>query len=105
MGSDRMRSMKTNEKFNERLLRLRKEKNLTAKFMAHAIEVPESTYREWEYGRGMRLPPCQKISQVLGVSLSELMTGERPDGAKITAELERIENLVQELRLNLSSLI
>lgn len=97
--------MKQNEKLNERLVRLRKEKNLTAKDMAHAISVPESTYREWEYGRGMKIPPCQKICQVLEISLSELINGEVPELTKFTDELEKVEKMLHEMRINLSSLI
>ena len=100
-----MRTMSKTEKLHERLARLRKEKNLTAKDMAHAIEVPESTYREWEYGRGMKLPPCQKICQVLGISLSELISGEKADLSAVTDELAKVEKMVHELRINLSSLI
>lgn len=98
--------IKTNdEPLNQRLERLRKEKNLTAKAMARLIDVPESTYREWEYGRGLKLPPCQKISQVLGISVSELITGEVPDWKNHLDELERIEEMLRKTRLKLSSLI
>jgi DNA-binding transcriptional regulator YiaG len=50
-------SVKQNdEPLNQRLERLRREKGLTAKAMAKLIGVAESTYREWEYGRGLKLP-------------------------------------------------
>lgn len=97
--------MSNPEKLNERLIRLRKQRGLTARDMAYAIEVPESTYREWEYGRGMKLPPCQKISQVLGVSVSELITGETPELQWILDELLKMEKNAHELRINLSSLL
>ena len=67
------------EALNERLKRLREERGLTAKAMAGLIDVAESTYREWEYGRGLKLPPLQKISQVLTISVTELVTGQRPE--------------------------
>lgn len=41
------------EQIHSRLERLRREKKMTAKTMSRLIGVPESTYREWEYGRGM----------------------------------------------------
>lgn len=98
--------MKTNnESLGQRLERLRKEKNLTAKAVARLIDVPESTYREWEYGRGLKLPPCQKISQVLGISVSELITGESPDWETHLESLEKLEQNLRETRLKLSSLI
>ena len=94
-----------NEPIHERLTRLRREKNLTAKAMARLIGVPESTYREWEYGRGMRLPPFQKISQVLAISVTELITGQRPMLASVTEALDAVEQKLREIRSNLSSLI
>lgn len=97
--------MSKTEKLHERLSRIRKEKNLTAKAVAELIEVPESTYREWEYGRGMKLPPCQKICQVLGISLSELIVGEEPELSEVTHKLLEIEKSVHQIRVNLSSLI
>lgn len=93
------------EPLNKRLERLRKKRGLTAKAMARLIDVAESTYREWEYGRGLKLPPWQKISQVLGVSVTELVTGEHSDWRKELAELELIENRLHELRLNIGTRI
>ena len=93
------------ESIGKRLERIRKERNLTAKSVARMIDVPESTYREWEYGRGLKLPPCQKISQVLGISVSELITGEEPQWQNYLEELEVLERNVREIRLKLSSLI
>lgn len=89
--------MKT-ELLHERLLRLRKDKKLTAKAMAQSIAVPESTYREWENGRGLRLPPFQKISHVLSISVTELLTGEKPETAQLIEELGDIEKCIADLR-------
>lgn len=94
-----------NELFHERLNRIRREKDLTAKAMAQFIGVPESTYREWEKGRGMKLPPFQKISQVLAISVTELITGEKPEWGEVTERLQAIEKIIAELRLKLSSRI
>ncbi len=95
----------SNESLSKRLGRLRKDRQLNAKEMAKLIDVPESTYREWEYGRGLKLPPCQKISQVLGVSITELITGEQPEWQSHLEELEEIEQILREIRLKLSSRI
>ena len=94
-----------NELFHERLERIRQERKLTAKAMAKFIGVPESTYREWENGRGMRLPPFQKISQVLSMSVTELITGEQPGWAEVTEALLTLEKNIEELRLKLCSRI
>lgn len=66
-----------NELFHKRLECLRRDRKLTAKAMTQSIDVAESTYREWEKGRGMKLPPFQKISQVLTISVTKLITGEK----------------------------
>jgi DNA-binding XRE family transcriptional regulator len=73
--------------------------------MAQSIDVAESTCREWEKGRGMKLPPFQRISQVLAISVTELMTGEIPVWAEVIDELARIEKKIAELRLELTSRI
>lgn len=93
------------EPLNKRLERLRRERGLTAKAMARLIEVPESTYREWEYGRGLKLPPFTKISQVLAISVTELVIGEKPSGQNYLEELKSIEESIRELRLRMGSLI
>lgn len=93
------------ELFHERLKRLRQEKKLTAKAMAQQIDVAESTYREWENGRGMKLPPFEKISQVLAISVTELLIGQKPALEEVTAQLLVLEKSLAELRLYLSSRI
>ena len=93
------------ELFHERLERIRREKKLTAKAMARAIEVPESTYREWEKGRGMRMPPFQRNSQVLAISVTELITGQQPEWAEVMESLLALERTIAEIRLHVSSRI
>lgn len=93
------------ELFHERLERIRKEKNLTAKAMAQLINVPESTYREWEKGRGMKHPPFKKISHVLAISVTELVVGEKPDLQDVLDRIIGIEKMVADLRAHLSSRI
>lgn len=96
--------MKT-ELFHQRLERIRREKKLTAKAMAELIDVPESTYREWEKGRGMKQPPFKKISQVLAISVTELVIGEKPEWHDVLERITAIERTVAELRSDLSSRI
>jgi transcriptional regulator with XRE-family HTH domain len=100
-----LQMQKGKEQLSKRLARLRIEKGLTAKAMARLIGVPESTYREWEYGRGLRLPPLGEISQVLAISVTELVTGEKPNWPGHLDELELIEQQLRAMRLKLGSLI
>ena len=93
------------ENLHQRLKKLRGNTKLTAKEMAQKIGVPQSTYLDWENGRGMRLPPFQKISQVLAISVTELVTGEKPKLHVVSVELEKVEHQVREIRAQLSSFI
>ena len=87
----------------QRLENLRKAKGLTARAVSRAVGVPESTYREWEYGRGLKLPPFQALSRILATPLTELVTGERTDGEEILNEVAEIEKRLIQLRLRLLS--
>lgn len=93
------------EEVHQRLKRLRQEKELTATEMAKLIGVPQSTYLDWESGRGMKLPPFQKIGQVLAISVTELMIGEKPPLQEVSEALRKIEEIAREVRSLLSSCI
>ncbi len=90
------------ESLNQRMKRLRKEKNLTAKEMASKLGVAQSTYREWEFGRGLKFPPLLKISQVLAISVTELLSGEILPDSEHLKDLKEIEAKVVELKLKMT---
>ena len=92
------------EEIHHRLKRLRQRKNLTAKEMAKLIGVPQSTYLDWENGRGMKLPPFQKMSQVLAISVTELLIDEKPPLQDVSEALLKIEETARDIRSRLSSL-
>ena len=53
---------------------------------AHRTGVPETTYREWEYGRQIRGEPYRKIAEAFNISVGMLFgeeeyltLGPRPD--------------------------
>lgn len=96
---------KTPESFETRLERLRKKKGLTAKNMASQINVAESTYRDWEKGRGLKLPPLEEISKVLSISVTELITGHPADLTEHINSLVEIEEKLAQVRLKLTSRI
>ena len=91
------------ESFYRRLRRLRQEKRLTMREVAGKIGVPITTYREWEYGRGITGEPYMKIAEALGVSLTELMTGQRPGGNELLSTLNSLETQVDMLRRQVES--
>lgn len=76
------------EKINNRIKRLREERKLTVKELSSKIGIPDTTYREWEYGRAITGEPYVKLAKELQVSLSLLLTGEEP-----VQELELMEIL------------
>lgn len=96
---------KYQESFEARLERLRKQKGLTAKSMANQINVAESTYRDWEKGRGLKVPHLQEISKVLSISVTELITGHPADLADHLKLLVEIEEKLTQVRLKLISQI
>jgi len=58
--------------FSDRLRKLRKANQLTQKEAAKLIDVPESTYKDWENGAAIRGEPYPQIAKVFGVTLDEL---------------------------------
>lgn len=91
------------EQFHKRLKRLRTKRNLSASELAKLIGVAQSTYSDWENGKGLRIPPYQSISQVLAISVTELITGELPSIESTLKELESLEKRLREIRAKLSS--
>lgn len=72
--------------------------------MAEKIRVPVSTYREWEYERAILGEPYQKLAEVFEVSLSELITGTKPQFVKSIERVQGIQRELEELKRELTSL-
>lgn len=92
------------EKFGERLRRLRKAKNLMIEDMARSIGCAASTLRDWENGRAIQGEPYLKISEVLGVSIKELLSGEKPSTKQALDTLNQIRKSLGKLEAELLSL-
>lgn len=86
------------ESLGKRLMRLRTNKNLSQAELARLIGVSSSTYREWELGRDIQGEPYMKLSEILEVSLTELLTGKI---ATFEEHLLRIEESVKSIRRSL----
>ena len=72
---------------NEVIRTMRKRRGLTQEQLAEYLGISVMTVRRWEWGE--RTPDAaqiQKISQVLGVSISELMGEEKTDSEKKTVK-------------------
>lgn len=77
---------------------IRKEKNLTQRQVAEALSISEKTVSKWETGNGLpevslMLPLCE----FLGISVNELLSGERLDEKRYFEKAEQnIMSLVEE---------
>ncbi len=88
------------EKFGEFIARLRKEKGLTQQELADRLFLSNKAVSKWE--RGQSLPDIDlltPLSDILGVSVAELLKGERLSGEAMDSG--EVETLVsQALRLS-----
>ena len=83
-----------NEKFGLFVAELRKEKNLTQKGLAEKLFVSDKTVSKWE--RGISIPNVTlliPIADVLGVTVTELLYGEKIDTSK-SLDIQEVEQLV-----------
>lgn len=86
----------SNEKFGLLVTELRKEKNLTQKELAEQLFVSDKTVSKWE--RGISMPSVAlliPIADALGVTVTELLRGEKMDASK-SLGTEEVERLVVE---------
>lgn len=81
------------ETIHERLRRLREIHNLNINQVARAIDVPVTTYREWENGRKILGEPYKQLAALYEVSVYELVTGEKPS----PQVFEKIEQMIKTL--------
>lgn len=76
---------------------LRKEMELTQKQLADKVGVSDKTISKWETGRGIPdTAIMNELCQVLGISINELLSGERLSIDKYNGKAE--ENMVNLLR-------
>lgn len=70
---------------------LRKEKGMTQKQLADALFVSDKAVSRWETGRGFpEISILEKISDVLDVSVAELIKGERISGSLSESEVKDV---------------
>lgn len=75
------------EKFAAFLAQLRREKGLTQKELADLLHVTDKAVSKWETGRGFPdIKLLEPLARALGVSLVELLQGERQPSPTLTAE-------------------
>lgn len=83
-----------NEKFGRFLAEVRKEKNMTQKDLAEKLFVSDKTVSKWERGNSMpSVTLLIPLADVLGISVTELLQGERLK-ANQPLQSDEVENLV-----------
>ncbi|MBR5976048.1 MAG: helix-turn-helix transcriptional regulator [Clostridiales bacterium] len=83
------------EKTGQLITELRKEKGLTQKQLADALNVTDKAVSKWE--RGLSFPDIsmlEPISELLGVSIMEILAGERQTGDGTLTQKEA-QDLIQ----------
>ena len=76
-----------NLKFGAFIAQLRKEKNLTQKELADRLHVTDKAVSKWETGKGFPdVKLMEPLAKELGVSLVELLQGERQQEETLTAQ-------------------
>ena len=81
-----------NLQFGAFVAQLRKERNLTQKELADALHVTDKAVSKWETGKGFPdVKLLEPLARALGVSLVELMRGERLEADALpVAEAEQV---------------
>lgn len=80
------------EKTGQLITRLRKDKGLTQKQLADALNVTDKAVSKWE--RGLSFPDIsmlEPISELLDISIMEILAGEKLDGTESMTRLEAKE--------------
>lgn len=83
--------------FHERLKKFRSAARLSQRAAARLIGVPESTYREWEYGNAIQGEPYPSIAKAFNISLNELF-GLSDTPEETTEEVDKIISSLQSLK-------
>ena len=88
--------------FYKRLRDFREGRRLSMRELARLINVPETTYREWEYGRAIRGEPYVKLARALGVSLEDLLGDEIQLPGALESDIDLIIERLMDLKNKVS---
>ena len=95
------------EKIGKFIFELRKEKKMTQQELADKIGVTDRAISKWENGRGMPdLSLMKPLCEILGITLNELISGERIEKKEIQKKseeniLKTILNLLMRMKLKI----
>lgn len=87
------------ETMGERLRRLRTEKGIKIEDFARQLNIPTTTYRDWEKGRAIQGQPYIEIAKALGVSLGTVLGVSRAVPLELRRRwlLTELEQIFQEM--------
>ena len=87
------------QKIGQYISKLRKEKGLTQQDLAEKIGVSNRTIGNWENGRNMPdLSLFNPLCEILGITVNDLMSGEKVKEEKYVSELEK--NIINTMDYN-----
>ena len=83
----------------------RKEKNMTQKQLAEVLGISDKAISKWETGRGLPEAGCMApLSEALGISVNELLTGERIPAEEYQERAEETMVALAEMKTEVKNL-
>lgn len=89
------------EEIGTRLRRLRLKSKLSLKQVSEHLQIPLSTYRDWEYGSSIKGEPYLGLAHLFRVSLMEILNGHDHGNQPIVDNLNEIVRLADKIRTQL----
>lgn len=86
--------------FHNRLRELRQARRLTQKETAKLVGVPQSSYRQWEYGQAITGEPYPQLAKAFNISLDTLFNIETNE-KNLERDLDLIVSIVQNIKSKL----
>ena len=77
--------------FSEKLITLRKGRDLTQEQLAEQLKVSRQSISKWESGKGLPdIGIIEELAKALGVSVAELLTGDLRENENQSANMRRM---------------
>lgn len=71
---------------------LRRNRNMTQRQLAEKLDISEKTISKWECGNGLpEVTYMETLCEILGITVNELLMGERIDIARLLHKLDCIK--------------
>jgi transcriptional regulator with XRE-family HTH domain len=86
------------ETLAKRLRFHRKRCGMTGAQVARRLGIPDTTYREWEYGRAIQGEPYQKLAEIFDIRVLELLIGPQADREQLVKDVEQAEGILRKLK-------